>query len=214
MKRKGVVVIAVLAAVVVVCAAAVHVHRTLGFFRDAQQLNVEEFHALLPSPDDLVFAAQHETDRFYLELMVFHDEPLVLGDVEFDGVQFLWRIEPRGNTRLHRYEFHIWEETRNIAWSQEDVHRMFVRYGDAVVERSTWAAFVVEPVRVPARNGLLPTNARADAVWILARGSGTSSPPNPALFSASLDIRSGATNRLVEQWLERGWIFNETSENG
>lgn len=78
---------------------------------------------------------------------------------------------------------------------------MFVHYGEAVVQRSLWTAFVVEPVRFPARywNGIWPSTTRADAVfiWVVAYEFSPLSDVEHRRITAQLDIYRGRNREVL-----------------
>ena len=171
MKRKLLLCAAILAVIAVVVAAGIDVNRSAGFFRDATVLDATQLEEFMPNPDYLIYAAQYETDDFFVELLAFRDEEQrIILDHAVDGVRFLWRIEPRGNTRLHRYDFQLWQPDGLVWETSANTNHMFVRYGDRVVEKPAWSGIIVGTAPFPARfwRGFMPTGAQADEVWIWA----------------------------------------------
>jgi len=192
MKKKTLLRIAIVASLILVIVTAINVNRNIDFFRDTDILSADEFSALLPSPDALVYTAQHESDDFFVELMAYRaDPPRVVDDLELEGFQFLWRVEPRGRARLHRYEFRLMPLI-NLGWVLDGASHMFVHYGDNIIQRPLWVAFGIEPVRFPSRywNGIWPTRSKADSVLIWADGYSLTYPSDleNKRITAQLDI--------------------------
>lgn len=169
MKRKLLFCTAVLAAIVLAISAvstASHINRSASFFHDVTVLSIEQLNEFMPSYEYLVFVEQYETDDFFVELMAFRDETQrVAVDREIDGIRFLWRIEPRGNTRLHRYDFRLWQPPGLLWETDEDRNRLFIHYGDRVVDKQSWP---MVSINFPAQywNGIWPTSTRVDSVLI------------------------------------------------
>jgi len=100
MKRKHIIILVALALVIALTVAVVHMSLPARFICNA--IVVDE----LPVPQgELLFTAYDETDRFYARLSVFRGEVRDVAGEQVEHLQVLWNVEPRGRTRLHRYEF-------------------------------------------------------------------------------------------------------------
>lgn len=117
--KKKLICVVILLSIVFTATTAISLSRNIAFFREADILSSEDFDALLPSEEYLVFTDQQETEDFFIRLMAFRDEEKrSVNGTTLDGIRFLWHIEPRGNTQLHRYEFRVMPSL-NLGWHKK-----------------------------------------------------------------------------------------------
>jgi|GEM_PF-4679928 len=163
MKRK-LIILAALVAVVALIVSAVHVSRSVAFFRDAAMLEA------LPEPQgELLFTAYEEMETLYVRLSVFRGEVQDVAGRMVESLHVLWQLEPRGNTRLHRYAFQLGFDGGFVSWSTaQNAHHMYISYGETVVRTPMWAAIVAGTQAFPAREwrGIFPTRNTVDALLI------------------------------------------------